>query len=102
MCDTFTSLLQSIHNSALLRGVCGETPLSYTSLAYLLHIYNSATPRLCIFDYTTIGSDVRHYYTTRKPARWVQAIIPPLNSFSIFLKVHEKDTFFALFNDRSL
>ena len=32
-------------------------------LPYLLHIHNSAAPRLCIFAYTILSSDVRHYYT---------------------------------------
>ena len=53
-----------IHNSASLRGVCADTPLSFASLVYLLHIHNSAAPRLCIFPYTILSSDVRHYYTT--------------------------------------
>ena len=52
-----------IHNSASLRGVCADTPLSFASLVYLLHIHNSAAPRLCIFPYTINSSDVRHYYT---------------------------------------
>ena len=51
-----------IHNSASLRGVCADTPLSFASLAYLLHIHNSAAPRLCIFAYTILSSDVKHYY----------------------------------------
>ena len=80
MCNSFTSLLANyvytkhtplsfaswcmlhIHNSASLRGVCADTPLSFASLVYLLHIHNSAAPRLCIFPYTILSSDVRHYY----------------------------------------
>ena len=46
--------MQSIHHSASLRGVCADTPLSFASLAYLLHIHNSAAPRLCIFAYTIL------------------------------------------------
>ena len=34
-------------------------PLSFASLAYLLHIHNSAAPWLCIFAYITLSSDVR-------------------------------------------
>ena len=82
MCNSFTSLLANyvntkhtplsfaswcmlhIHNSASLRGVCADTPLSFASLVYLLHIHNSAAPQLCIFAYTILSSDVRHYYTT--------------------------------------
>ena len=81
MCNSFTSLLANyvytkhtplsfaswcmlhIHNSASLRGVCADTPLSFASLVYLLHIHNSAAPLLCIFPYTILSSDVRHYYT---------------------------------------
>ena len=55
MCNSFTSLLANyvytkhtplsfaswcmlhIHNSASLRGVCADTPLSFASLVYLLH-----------------------------------------------------------------
>ena len=84
MCNSFTSLLANyvytkhtplsfaswcmlhIHNSASLRGVCADTPLSFASLVYLLHIHNSAAPRLCIFPYTILSSDVRHYYTPPK------------------------------------
>ena len=80
MCNSFTSLLANyvytkhtplsfaswcmlhIHNSASLRGVCADTPLSFASLVYLLHIHNSAAPLLCIFPYTILSSDVRHYY----------------------------------------
>ena len=47
---------QSILNSATLRGVHADKPLSYALLAYLLRWY--------IFDYTTISSDVRHCYPT--------------------------------------
>ena len=80
-CNSFTSLLANyvhvqhtplsfaswcmlhIHNSASLCGVCANTPLSFASLVYLLHIHNSAAPRLCIlFAYTILSSDVRHYY----------------------------------------
>ena len=57
-----TMCIQSIHNSASLRGVCADTPLSFASLVYLLHIHNSAAPRLCICAYTILSSDVRHYY----------------------------------------
>ena len=57
-----TMCIQSIHHSASLCGVCTDTPLSFASLAYLLHIHNSAAPRLCIFAYTFLSSDVRHYY----------------------------------------
>jgi hypothetical protein len=82
VCNSFTSLLANyvytkhtplsfaswcmlhIHNSASLRGVCADTPLSFASLVYLLHIHNSAAPRLCIFPYTILSSDVRHYYTS--------------------------------------
>ena len=78
VCNSFTSLLANyvytkhtplsfaswcmlhIHNSASLRGVCADTPLSFASLVYLLHIHNSAAPRLCIFAYTVLSSDVRH------------------------------------------
>ena len=81
VCNSFTSLLANyvytkhtplsfaswcmlhIHNSASLRGVSADTPLSFASLAYLLHIHNSAAPRLCICAYTILSSDVRHYYT---------------------------------------
>ena len=52
-----------IHNSASLRGVCAVQILhsaSFALLAYLFHIHNSATPRLCIFASTTLSSDVRH------------------------------------------
>ena len=84
MCNSFTSLLANyvytkhtplsfaswcmlhIHNSASLRGVCADTPLSFASLVYLLHIHNSAAPRLCIFPYTILSSDVRHYYLIRR------------------------------------
>ena len=94
MCNSFTSLLANyvytkhtplsfaswcmlhIHNSASLRGVCADTPLSFASLVYLLHIHNSAAPRLCIFPYTILSSDVRHYYISpRKTIRFKDAFV---------------------------
>ena len=95
MCNSFTSLLARYVYTK-------HTPLSFASLAYLLHIHNSAAPRLCIFAYTILSSDVRHYYKIAKVVMNNNADTANIMNFKNFLlKMEWRHNLVACFEDLS-